>query len=75
MEISLINRIADEPDPTARAKMLIKLLRTKMPGVTYEQDGWLEQMDEKAAFIASAIVSGGHVHDMSMVFHGVASGG
>jgi len=75
MEITLINRIADEPDPTARVKMLIKLLRTKQPGVTYAQDGWLEQMNDKAAFLASAIVSGGHVHDMSMVFHGVASGG
>ncbi|HEY4153514.1 MAG TPA: hypothetical protein VGM38_09355 [Pseudolysinimonas sp.] len=73
--IDVINRVADEPDPTSRVRMLIKLLRTSVPDVTYQQDAFLAEMDEKAAFIASAIVSGGHVHEMSMTFHGVASGG
>jgi hypothetical protein len=73
--IDVINRVADEADPTARVKMLIKLLRTAIPDVTFHQDAFLTELDDKAAFIASAIVSGGHVHDMAMVFHGVASGG
>jgi len=73
--IDVINRVADEPDPTARVKMLIRLMRSAIPNITYEQDAYFEIMDEKSAFIASAIVSGGHVHDMSMVFQGVASGG
>lgn len=75
MLIPLINRVADEPDPTSRVKELIKALRIAIPNVTFEQDAFLTELDDKAAFIASAIVSGGHVHDMSMVFHGVASGG
>lgn len=75
MLIPLINRVADEPDPTSRVKELIKALRIAIPDVTFEQDAFLTELDDKAAFIASAIVSGGHVHDMSMVFHGVASGG
>lgn len=75
MLIPLINRVADEPDPTSRVKELIKALRIAIPSVTFEQDAFLTELDDKAAFIASAIVSGGHVHDMSMVFHGVASGG
>ena len=73
--IDIINRVADEPDPTSRVKELIKLLRIAIPSVTFEQDAFLTELDDKAAFIASAIVSGGHVHEMSMVFHGVASGG
>lgn len=75
MLIPLINRVADEPDPTSRVKELIKALRIAIPNVTFEQDAFLTELDDKSAFIASAIVSGGHVHDMSMVFHGVASGG
>jgi len=73
--IPIINRVADEPDPVSRVKALIKAIRTQMPSVTYEQDAFLAEMDEKSAFIASAIISGGHVHDMSMVFHGVAGSG
>jgi len=75
MLIPLINRVADEPDPVSRVKQLIKALRVAIPNCTYEQDAFLTELDDKAAFLASAIVSGGHVHDMSMVFHGVASGG
>ena len=75
MLIPLINRVADEPDPTSRVKELIKALRIAIPNVTFEQDAFLTELDDKSAFIASAIVSGGHVHDMSMVFQGVASGG
>jgi len=73
--IPIINKVADEPDPVARVKMLLKALRTHLPEVTFMQDAVFEELDEKAAFIAAAIVSGGHVHEMSMVFHGVASGG
>jgi hypothetical protein len=75
MNISMVNRIADEPDPHARVRMLIKLLRTVMPDVTFDQDAFLTEMDGKSAFITAAIVSGGHVHDMAMVFHGSAASG
>jgi hypothetical protein len=70
--IPIINNVADQPDATARVKALIKALRTHLPEVTFMQDAVFEELDEKAAFIASAIVSGGHVHEMSMVFEGKA---
>lgn len=70
--IPIINNIADEPDATARVKALIKALRTHLPEVSFMQDAVLEELNEKAAFIAAAIVSGGHVHLMSMTFEGKA---
>ena len=75
MIIPLINRVADEPDPVARVKELIKALRIAIPDVTFQQDAFLTELDDKAAFIAAAIVSGGHVHEMSVVFEGVAGSG
>jgi hypothetical protein len=52
MLIPLINRVADEPDPTSRVKELIKALRIAIPSVTFEQDAFLTELDDKAAFIA-----------------------
>lgn len=75
MLIPLINRVADEPDPVSRVKELIKALRLAIPSVTFEQDAFLTELDDKAAFLAAAIVSGGHVHLMTVVFEGVGGSG
>lgn len=66
--IELVNRVADAPDPTMRVKAFIDELRQKIEGTMGDIQfiGKLfDEMDEKAPFIASAIVSGGHVHLMA----------
>lgn len=73
--IDVINRVADAPDPTARIKVLVAELGRHLPQGNPVVNRLLDEMDEKAAFFASAIVSGGHVHDMSMRFEGKAAAG
>jgi len=73
--IDVVNRIADEPDPTSRFKMLVHELRRHLPQGVPTIDAVLDELDEKSVFFTSAIVSGGHVHEMSVTFDGIASGG
>ena len=70
--ISVINQIADQPDPIARVKALIAELQRRIDDPQLE--AFLDELEGKAAFIASAIVSGGHVHEMAAVLHGRAAG-
>ena len=70
--IDVINAVADAPDPTERVRALVEAIRRRVGEVTPAQNEFLAEMDEKAGFIAAAIVSGGHVHEMSVVFEGVA---
>ena len=71
--ISVINQIADQPDPVSRVKALVAELQKRIddPGL----EAFIDEMEEKVAFIASAIISGGHVHEMSMRFEGKAAAG
>jgi hypothetical protein len=74
--ITIINQIADEPDPVARVRVMLRVLSVIQAGGDNEQMGHvLKEMDEKARLFAAAIVSGGHVHELSMEFHGTASSG
>jgi hypothetical protein len=68
----IINKVADEPDAEARVRAFIKALRTHLPELSFMQDAALEEFNEQSKLIAAAIVSGGHVHDMTMTFEAKA---
>jgi hypothetical protein len=73
MIIEFINRIADQPDAVARVRTLIGELQKRLDDPHLES--FIDEMEEKAVFIASAIVSGGHVHtDMAVAFNSKAAG-